>query len=292
MRHRRSMDRDPGTKNCKHSNRPHLSCYVESWCSNVEEENTEKLLFVLAEGEEFKSTILINEDTLEYFKRFREFQEEFFKIAKKKGLFINRDSFQILSLYNIVHLKKNHAYPQTDFSMINGKLLEEFGSSPKIENSIFMEVIQIFRGSMSNRDESKISLFDLYKKTSKQDRRVIDVLIILLNKLPNEEIEEHDIEEQELIVNYAYPIFSPLIHDCDHGKLFIWLNRNVLQNYEKRPDSDCIALKGRRLDSYFGFVEAKAEYKKKDTVKMHEDLQRLSLFGMNALEGHNSKGIC
>lgn len=64
--------------------------------SNVEEENTEKLLFVLSEDEEFKSTILINEDTPECFKRFREFQEESFKIAKKKGLFINGDLFQIL----------------------------------------------------------------------------------------------------------------------------------------------------------------------------------------------------
>ncbi|KAG1137510.1 hypothetical protein G6F38_011255 [Rhizopus arrhizus] len=112
-----------------------------------------------------------------------------------------------------------------------------------------------------------------------------------LNKLRNEEIKEHDIEEQELIVNYADPIFSPLLHDPGHGKLFIWLNRNVLQNYEERPDAGCVALEGRRLDGYFGFVEAKADYKKKDTVKTHEVFLRLSLFGMNALEEHNSKCI-
>jgi hypothetical protein len=49
------------------------------------------------------------------------------------------------SLYNIVLLKKNYAYPQIDFSMINDELSEEFESSPKIEISIFMEIIQIFR---------------------------------------------------------------------------------------------------------------------------------------------------
>jgi hypothetical protein len=47
-------------------------------------------------------------------------------------------------------------------------------------------------------------------------------LVSSLNKLRNEEIKEHDIEEQELIVNYADPIFSPLLHDPGHGKLFIW----------------------------------------------------------------------
>lgn len=68
--------------------------------SNLEEEeNTEKLLFVLTDNEEFKSTIPINENTPECFKRFRESQEEFFKIVNKKKrrrLFINRDLFHIL----------------------------------------------------------------------------------------------------------------------------------------------------------------------------------------------------
>ncbi|KAI7903127.1 uncharacterized protein BX663DRAFT_472883 [Cokeromyces recurvatus] len=75
---------------------------------------------------------------------------------------------------------------------------------------------------MSDRDELKISLFDVYKKANKQDRRLIDVMINLLNKLPNEEIKEHDIEGQELIVNYTDPIISPLLHDPGHDKLFIW----------------------------------------------------------------------
>lgn len=69
------------------------------------------------------------------------------------------------------------------------------------------------------------------------------------------------------------------------------MNRTVLQNYDKRPDAGCVALKGKRLDHYVGFAEVKPDYKKKDTVKTHEDLLRLSLFGMNALEEHNSKCI-
>ncbi|KAF1805159.1 hypothetical protein V8B55DRAFT_1494018 [Mucor lusitanicus] len=48
---------------------------------------------------------------------------------------------------------------------------------------------------------------------------------------------------------------------------------------------------GKRLDHYVGFAEIKPEYKKKDTVKTHEDLLRLSLLGMNAIEEHNSKCI-
>ncbi|KAI9264558.1 hypothetical protein EDC94DRAFT_658525 [Helicostylum pulchrum] len=53
-----------------------------------------------------------------------------------------------------------------------------------------------------------MSLSDLYKKSSKQDRRVVDILVNLVNKLPNEEIIGHDIEEQELIVNCIDPIAS------------------------------------------------------------------------------------
>lgn len=43
-----------------------------------------------------------------------------------------------------------------------------------------------------------------------------------LYKLPNEEIKEHEIEEQELIVNYIDPIISLLLHYPGHDKLFIW----------------------------------------------------------------------
>ncbi|KAI8080538.1 hypothetical protein BDF21DRAFT_399122 [Thamnidium elegans] len=58
----------------------------------------------------------------------------------------------------------------------------------------------------------------------------------------------------------------------------IRLNRTVLQNYEKRPDAGCVGLKRKRIDCYVGFVEVKPYYKKKDTVKTHEVLLRLSLF--------------
>ncbi|KAL9543620.1 hypothetical protein MBANPS3_008036 [Mucor bainieri] len=48
----------------------------------------------------------------------------------------------------------------------------------------------------------------------------------------------------------------------------------------------------KRIDRYVVFAEVKPEYKKDvDSVNTHEDLLRLPLFGMNALEEHDSKCI-
>ncbi|PHZ10402.1 uncharacterized protein RHIMIDRAFT_260740 [Rhizopus microsporus ATCC 52813] len=44
------------------------------------------------------------------------------------------------------------------------------------------------------------------------------------------------------------------------------------------------------MDGYFGLVEAKTDYKKKDSVKTHKDLLQLCLFGVNALEQYGT--IC
>ncbi|KAI9485350.1 MAG: hypothetical protein EXX96DRAFT_544811 [Benjaminiella poitrasii] len=67
-----------------------------------------------------------------------------------------------------------------DMNIFNPKKLELCFTS-KIKDSIFMELVHVFRGNISDRDEVKIQLFDLYKKASKPDRRIIDVLINLLN---------------------------------------------------------------------------------------------------------------
>ncbi|KAI8982318.1 hypothetical protein BDF20DRAFT_866220 [Mycotypha africana] len=93
-----------------------------------------------------------------------------------------------------------------DFSITNDNLLKKFElcSTSKIEDSIFMEL-----GNIRDRDEVKIQLFDLYKKASKPDRRIIDVLINLLKKLSNDIIKKHKIEEQELLVNYVDSILNP-----------------------------------------------------------------------------------
>lgn len=66
------------------------------FCDNVEDVPFEEPIFMLTENENFKSTIVINEDTPEYFKRFREYQEEALKTVKKEGLFVNRDLYQIM----------------------------------------------------------------------------------------------------------------------------------------------------------------------------------------------------
>ncbi|KAI9016296.1 hypothetical protein CLU79DRAFT_707074, partial [Phycomyces nitens] len=64
------------------------------------------------------------------------------------------------------------------------------------------------------RDDLKIRLFKIFEKAEKEDRRTIDVLINLLNKLPN--------EEQELISNFVDPILSPLLQRPEKDKLFLW----------------------------------------------------------------------
>ncbi|KAI8065994.1 hypothetical protein BDF21DRAFT_388184, partial [Thamnidium elegans] len=56
----------------------------------------------------------------------------------------------------------------------------------------------------------------------KPDRRIIDVLFNLVNKLLNEEIIGHIVEEQDLIVNYSDPVFSSLLHEPGHDKLLVW----------------------------------------------------------------------
>ncbi|KAI7898511.1 uncharacterized protein BX663DRAFT_442864, partial [Cokeromyces recurvatus] len=72
------------------------------------------------------------------------------------------------------------------------------------------------------RDRLKIKLFKIYKKAEKEDRKVIDILINLLNKLPNEETINYTIEEEELINNFVDPILSPLLHRPEKEKHFLW----------------------------------------------------------------------
>ncbi|KAG1138139.1 hypothetical protein G6F37_011220 [Rhizopus arrhizus] len=126
----------------------------------------------------------------------------------------------------------------------------------------------------SSRDELKIMLFKIYETAKKEDRKMIDVLINLINKLPNKEILDCNIEEQELITNLGQSIFVM-----------------TLKSYNKRPDAGCALVYERRVINYSGFVEVKAEYKKKNSICLHEDLLRLSLFEMNALEETNAKCI-
>ncbi|KAI7866523.1 hypothetical protein BDF14DRAFT_1952020 [Spinellus fusiger] len=143
----------------------------------------------------------------------------------------------------------------------------------------------------SNRDELKIMLFKIYEKAKKEDRKMIDVLVNLINKLPDQETIDSNVEEQELITNYIGPILSPILHRSERNKLFLWLNKTTLKSYNKRPDAGCAVILDRRVISYSGFVEVKAEYKKKDSTCLHEDLLRLSLFGTNAFKENDAECI-
>ncbi|KAI8091078.1 uncharacterized protein B0P05DRAFT_634760 [Gilbertella persicaria] len=146
-------------------------------------------------------------------------------------------------------------------------------------------------GDVPDRDELKIKLFKIYEEAEKEDRKVIDVLINLLKKLPNEETIDYTVEEQELINNFADPILSPLLHRPEKEKLFLWLDKMVTKTYNARPDAGCTIIHERRIERFSCFAEVKAEYKKKDTLSTHQDLLRLALFGMNEIEDNDAKCI-
>ncbi|KAG1217974.1 hypothetical protein G6F35_008700 [Rhizopus arrhizus] len=171
-------------------------------------------------------------------------------------------------------------------------MLDEYRNHEKVDQKTFTKIIEAFRMDDidSSRDELKIMLFKIYETAKKEDRKMIDVLINLINKLPNKEILDCNIEEQELITNYIDPILSPILHRLWWDEL-LWLNKMDLKSYNKGSDACCAFVYGRRVINYSGFVEVKAEYKKKNSICLHEDLLRLSLFGMNALEETNAKCI-
>ncbi|KAI7884129.1 uncharacterized protein EV154DRAFT_28442 [Mucor mucedo] len=160
---------------------------------------------------------------------------------------------------------------------------------------IFKDITELF-GSFNvekdERDSIKLILFDTYKKASKQDRRLVDVLINLLNMLPTESLLEHKVEETELINGYLQPIISPLFHKPEKSQLFLWLNTKTdLKSYDKRPDGGCVIIKKRRISHYTGFAEVKAEYQKNNAKQTHNDLLRLALFAISGYEECNAECI-
>ncbi|KAI7898055.1 uncharacterized protein BX663DRAFT_269937 [Cokeromyces recurvatus] len=173
-------------------------------------------------------------------------------------------------------------------------MLEFYKCDTNIEKKkTFDAIAKVFRGigDVPDRDRLKIKLFKIYKKAEKEDRKVIDILINLLNKLPNEETINYTIEEEELINNFVDPILSPLLHRPEKEKHFLWLNKIVTKSYNTRPDAGCALIHERRIQKFSCFAEVKAEYKKKDTLSTHQDLLRLALFGINEIENNNAKCI-
>jgi hypothetical protein len=124
--------------------------------------------------------------------------------------------------------------------------------------------------------------------------------------LPDEEIVDYNVDEQELISDYVDPILSPILHQPERDKFFfcgkqpdislldcsIKDTNSTIKTYKKCPDASCAVIHERRLENYSsGFVEIKAEYKKKDSLSTHEDLLRLSLFGTHVIEENDAKCI-
>ncbi|KAG1151459.1 hypothetical protein G6F37_009174 [Rhizopus arrhizus] len=66
-------------------------------------------------------------------------------------------------------------------------MLNNYISDVKVERHIFNDITELFGCFNVEKDERnsiKLALFDIYKKASKQDRKLVDVLINLLNILP------------------------------------------------------------------------------------------------------------
>ncbi|KAG0738737.1 hypothetical protein G6F62_011665 [Rhizopus arrhizus] len=149
--------------------------------------------------------------------------------------------------------------------------------------------INSFNVEKDERDSIKLALFDIYKKASKQDRKLVDVLINLLNILPTENLLEHKVE---LINGYLQPILSPLFHKPEKSQLFLWLNTKTdLKNYDKGPDGGCVLIEKRRISQYTGFVEVKADYQKNNAHQTQGDLLRLALFASNGYDEYNTECI-
>ncbi|KAI9246384.1 hypothetical protein BY458DRAFT_446799, partial [Sporodiniella umbellata] len=220
-----------------------------------------------------------------YLKEFRKFQY-------KSSLKAKTDGF---ALHNIILLKKNHEYEQMDMKELYENLLDEYISDTKIERNAFSDITELFASFNTEEDERdsiKLALFDLYKKASKTDRKLVDVLINLLNILPTETLLEHKVEETELINGYLQPILSPLFHNPEKSQLFLWLNtRTELKSYDKRPDGGCVSTKKRRISQYTGFLEVKADYQKNNVHQTHNDLLRLALFASNAHDEYNTECV-
>ncbi|KAG1452156.1 hypothetical protein G6F46_012261 [Rhizopus delemar] len=255
-------------------------------CSEDEgnQSEPENLIYAIKDDAKgFRSAVSSCKNAPECLKKFKVYQEKSSAQANSMGLFVNAHLYEILSLNNIILLKKDQSHPEIDMSDLHKAMLDEYKNHEKVDQKTFMEIIEAFRMDDidSSRDELKIMLFKIYESARKEDRKVIDVLINLINKLPNKEILDCNIEEQELITSYIDPILSPILHRPEGNNLFLC----------KRPDAGCALVYDRRIINYPGFVEVKAEYKKKNSICLHEDLLRLSLFGMNALEETNAKCI-
>ncbi|KAG1458819.1 hypothetical protein G6F56_006304 [Rhizopus delemar] len=224
----REEDSDDGEPNSVNEN----DGYSNERSDNASDKN---LVYIPHINEDhFISIISSDEEVPTYLKQFELFQLKAFNKAKTVGLFVNADLYQILCW--------------------------NFTSAMQIlTKKTFDAIAGAFRGigDVPDRDELKIKLFKIYEEAEKEDRKTINVLINLcvvyaqLNELPNEETIDYNVEEQELINNFADPILSPLLQRPEKEKLFLWLDRMVTKTYNTRPDAGCAIIHERRIERFF-----------------------------------------
>lgn len=99
----------------------------------------------------------------------------------------------------------------------------------------------------------------------------------LVSKLPNFERLD-SIGELELMTTYVDPIMTPLFHEPDSHKHFIWSNKQDENTKNLRPDGAVISIPDRSIHLTLGFCEVKPLNSDSDTELAFVDLVRLATF--------------
>lgn len=138
----------------------------------------------------------------------------------------------------------------------------------KIESNIFGELTNIFRNinEKSDRKAIKIQLHKLYEAADHLDSKIIDILINLVNKLPENILINEVVKEFELITIYLDPVLSPIFHDPQKKLYYRWLNKATESSGDRHPDGGSCIISQRKIGVSTGFCEVKADYKTSDPL--------------------------
>ena len=124
-----------------------------------------------------------------------------------------------------------------------------------------------------------------------EDGVIIEIFSNLAQKLPNQERLSH-VGEMELIMNFLYPILSPICHCPDKNKLLVWLNRQGENTSVLQPDAIMMATPQKTSGITLGYVEVKPNNPMSNTELAFVDLVRLGTFGRSLmLRKSNRKAI-
>ncbi|KAI8980297.1 hypothetical protein BDB01DRAFT_725179, partial [Pilobolus umbonatus] len=94
----------------------------------------------------------------------------------------------------------------------------------KMEKNLFIELINIFRSvnEKSDRKPLKVKLHNLYEAADPLDSKIIDILINLINKLPENILIYEEVKVFELKTDYLDIVLSPIFHDPQKKPMYRW----------------------------------------------------------------------